>query len=155
PAGTNSIRFEGYFEVPSPGPYTFFAQLDKAGTRAQLRLNDVLPDPIIPAVPGAGTAASDGAELISQPIDLKAGVPYRFTFDVGNLGGGEARLLILGETLPKDAISQLTLYPKSSVDRVTAVSVLLAKTLQYVQTIPLDERELRYFASHGADFDAL
>jgi hypothetical protein len=155
PAGTNSIRFEGYFEVPSPGPYTFFAQLDKAGAHAQLRLVDVLPDPIIPAVPGAGVAASDGAELTSQPVDLKAGVPYHFTFDVGNLGGGEARLLIIGETLPKDAISQLTLYVKLSVDRVGAASVLLTKALQYIQTVPLDERELRYLASHAADFDGL
>jgi hypothetical protein len=155
PAGTNSIRFEGYFEVPSPGPYTFFVQLDKAGARAQLRLNDLLPDPIIPAVPGADTAATDAAELTSQPVDLKAGVPYRFTFDVGNLAGGDARLLIIGQTLPRDAISQLTLYAKSSVARVGAASVLLAKTLQYIETIPLNERELRYLASHAADFDGL
>jgi hypothetical protein len=155
PAGTNSVRFEGYFEVPSPGPYSFFAELDKAGAQAELRLIDVQPAPIIPATAGAGTAASDGAELISQAVDLKAGVPYRFTFDIPNLGGGDARLLILGESLPKDAISQLTLYAKSSVDRVNAAFVLLAKTLQVAQTVPLDERELRYLASNAADFDGL
>jgi hypothetical protein len=106
-------------------------------------------------VPGAGAAATDAAELTSQPVDLKSGVPYRFTLDVGNLGGGEARLLILGETLPKDAISQLTPYARSSVDRTGAAAVLLAKTLQYIETVPLDERELRYLASHAGDFDGL
>jgi hypothetical protein len=155
PAGTNSIRFEGYFEVPSPGPYSFFAGLDKAGAQAEFRLPDLLPAPIIPAVAGAGAAGNDAAELTSVAVDLKAGMPYRFSLLVSNLGTGNARLLVVGETLPKDSISQLTLYAKSSVERIDAASVLLAKTLQYAQTLSLDERELRYLVANAADFDDL
>jgi len=106
PAGTNSVQFQGYFEVPATGPYRFFAHLGKQGAQAQLNL-DPLPAPLV-----QGTASNDGAEL-SQAIDLKTGVPYFFTFTANNLGGGDASLLIQGETLPKNPLSQLTLYAKS------------------------------------------
>jgi hypothetical protein len=148
PAGTNSVQFQGYFSVSTTGPYRFFARLGKQGAQAQMNL-DPLPAPLI-----QGTAPNDGAEL-SQAIDLKTGVPYFFTFTVGNLGGGDASLLILGETLPKNALSQLTLYSKSSVDRVDRARLLLSKTFRFIDGLPLDEREFRYLVTHAADFDNL
>ena len=48
-------------------------------------------------------------------LELKPGIPYRFTLDLQNLNGGEARLLVQGETLPKDRLSQLTLYPSAAM----------------------------------------
>jgi hypothetical protein len=148
PPGANSARFEGYCQVPATGPYRFFAQLGKKGAQATLEL-DFIPDPLIQDV-----AASDGTEL-SAVVDLKAGVPYRFSFYVDNLGGGEARLLVQGETLPKDQLTQLTLYTKSSVERAGRAQLLLAKTWQLMQTLPLNERELRYLLSNAADFDGI
>ncbi len=49
-------------------------------------------------------------------------MPYHFTFDAHNLGGGDARLLVQGETLPKDQLAQLTLYAQSSVERTGALT---------------------------------
>jgi peptidoglycan hydrolase-like protein with peptidoglycan-binding domain len=148
PAGINSAHFEGYFEMPSPGPYRFSIELAKKNSHAELRL-DFLPDPLI-----RDTAANDGAEL-SAYTEFKAGVPYHFALDVRNLGGGDATLLVQGEGLPNDAISQLTLYTRTSVDRAVRARILLAKMFQFIQTLPLDERELRYLAAHPDDFDGL
>ena len=64
-----------------------------------------------------GTAAADNAVLGDQPgqyLELKPGIPYRFTCTARNLDGGEARLLVQGETLPKDTLAQLVLYPLSA-----------------------------------------
>ncbi|MGA2704759.1 MAG: neuraminidase-like domain-containing protein [Isosphaeraceae bacterium] len=148
PSGANSVHFEGYCQVPSSGPYRFFAQLGKKGAQVALGF-DFLPDPLIQDV-----AASDGAEL-SAAVDLKAGVTYHFTFDARNLGGGDARLLVQGETLPKDQLSQLTLYTQSSVERTGRAQLLLAKCWQFMQTLALNERELRYLLSNASDFDGL
>jgi hypothetical protein len=148
PTGTNSVQYQGYFEVPTTGPYRFYAHLGKQAAQAQLNL-DPLPTPLI-----QGAAANDGAEL-SQAIDLKTGVPYFFTFTAGNLGGGDASLFIQGETLPKNPLSQVTLYSKSAVDRVDRARLLLSKTFRFITTVPLDERELRYLLTHAADFDNL
>jgi len=148
PAGANSVQFQGYFEVPTTGPYRFYARLGKQAAQVQLNL-DLLPTPLI-----QGSAANDGAEL-SQAIDLKTGTPYFFTFSATNLGGGDATLLIQGETLPKNPMSQLTLYSKSAVDRVDRARLLLSKTFRFIDGLPLDERELRYLLTNSADFDNL
>ena len=155
PAGTNSAHFEGYFEVPSPGPYTFYVELGKQGARVQLKLPDLSPNPIVPGTSGGDTAASDNTELVTVALVLKAGVPYHFTADFYNLSGGNARILVQGEGLPKDTIAQLTLYSNSSVQRVGRARVLLAKTLLFTQMLPLDELELKYLLTHAADFGGL
>lgn len=146
PPTTRSAHIEGYFEVPSPGPYRFFVDLTNSGATAELRL-DALPNPLV-----AGTAATNNAEL-SQVIRLSAGVPYHFTLDVRNLGGGDASLLVQGESLPKDNLAQLTLYATSAVNRTARAEVMLSKVLQYVTTFTLDTREIRYLLSEAADFD--
>jgi hypothetical protein len=144
--GPNSARFAGYFEVPAAGAYRFFAVFAKKDAEVELRLTH-LPDPLL-----RGKAARDGAE-ISQFTELKPGVPYQLTLELGNLGGGDVTLLIQGENLPKDSLAALTLYPQSAVERVRRGQVLLGKAVQLIQGLGLSEREVRHLLTHAADFD--
>jgi len=146
PVPANRARFEGYFEVPTAGAYRFFAVLGTLNAEAELRIGD-LPDPVIRC-----RATSDGEEF-SQFIELKAGVPYRFAFDARPLGDGDVELLVQGQNLPKGPLSQLTLYPQSTVERVGRARVLLAKTLQLIYGLGLSERDVRHVLTHRADFD--
>jgi hypothetical protein len=148
PPESNSALLESYFEVPSAGAYRFFVVLDKQNAEAELRFAH-LPDPLL-----RSKASVDNAE-ISEFTELKPGVPYQFTLDVRHLGGGNATLLIQGETLPKDSLSKLTLYPQTTVDRLQRAYILLTKTLQLIQGFGLNEREVRYLLTHPADFDNL
>ncbi len=150
PDATGSARFEGYLEVPAAGPYRFFALLDKAGAEAELCF-DHLPAPLFnaAATDGGGGKPPVGPE---EYVELKAGVPYRFTLEFRNLGGGGARLQVQGETLPRDGLAQLPLYPDSAVARSSRAQVLLAKSLQLIQALGLSERELRYLLANAADF---
>jgi Neuraminidase-like domain len=150
---TNSARFEGYLEVPTPGAYRFYVALDKKNAVAELRF-DHLPVPLFLH----GSATADNAVLGDQPkefLELKPGIPYRFTLDLKKLNGGEARLLVQGETMPKDRVSQLTLYPLTAVQGAERAVLLLTKALQLVQSLGLSEREIRYLLIHRADFGGL
>ena len=60
-----------------------------------------------------------------------------------------------GETLPKDRVSQLTLYPLTAIEGAERAVLLLTKALQLVQSLGLNEREIRYLLTHAADFDGL
>jgi hypothetical protein len=149
----NSARFEGYLEVATPGAYRFFIELDKQNAEAELRFAH-LPQPVFLT----GTASSDNATLGNGPnefLELKAGVPYRFTLELKNLNGGQARLLVQGETLPKGSLSQLQLYPAGEWDAAERATLLLAKSLQLVQGLSLTEREMRYILTHAADFGGI
>ena len=146
PAGTQSTHFAGYVEVPTDGAYRFFAELGKKNAQATLQF-DFQPDPLILVV-----AAGDQAET-SNFVELKAGMPYHFTIDFHNLGGGDASLLVQGETFPQDPLSQLTIYAEAAVDRFTRAHVLLRKTLQLIQGVGLAEREVTYLITHGSDFN--
>jgi hypothetical protein len=150
PGNPNSVRYDGYFEVPVTGPYRFYAQIAKSGANAELCL-DFLPDPLIQA-----SASSDQAEL-SGAVDLKGGVPYRFSFEANNLAGGTATLLVQGESLPKSPLSQLVLYAKSAVDSAGRNFTLLAKSLELITKLPLNEREIRYLLAqaNAPDFAGL
>lgn len=145
-----SARFEGYLEVPAPGAYRFYIELDKQNAEAKLRF-DHLPDPVFLQ----GVAGVGGATLGEQPdafVELEPGVLYRFSLELQKLGGGGARLLVQGETLPKDDVSQLTLYPSNAVAGAERALLLLTKALQLVQGLGLSEREIRYLLTHAADF---
>lgn len=149
----NSARFEGYLEVPTPGAYRFYVALDKQSAEAELRF-DHLPDPVFLS----GAAAADNAVLGDQPnefLELKPGIPYRFRLDLKKLNGGDARLLVQGETLPKDRVSQLMLYPLTAIQGAERAGLLLTKALQLVQSLGLNEREIRYLLTHAADFGGL
>ncbi len=146
----NSARFEGYLEVPTPGAYRFYVELDEQNAEAELRFTH-RPEPVFLK----GAAAADHATLGDQPgefLELKAGVPYRFSLDLQKLNGGDARLQVQGETLPKGPMSQLTLYPAAAIDAAERAMTLLNKALQSMQSLGLSERDIRYLLTHAADF---
>jgi len=132
PAGANSARLEGYLEVPAPGAYRFYVVLDKKDAEAEISFSDgsrLLPKRV---------ATSDRFESGGGPddyIELEARVSYRFTLKLGKLNSGEARLLVQGETLPKDGLAQLTLSPLSAVERGERALILLGKALQLIQSL--------------------
>jgi hypothetical protein len=149
-----SGRFEGYLEVPTPGAYRFYIELEKQNAEAELRFPH-RPEPVFLS----GAAAADHVTLGDQPnefLELKAGMLYRFSLDLKKLNGGEAMLLVQGETLPKGPMSQLMLYPVAAINAAERAATLLSKALQLVQSLGLSEREIRYLLTDGAGaFDNL
>lgn len=153
PAGADSARLEAYVEVPIPGAYRFYIELDKQNAQAELRFPH-LPEPVLVK----GTAGADHATLGDQPseyLELKAGVLYLLSLELKHLNGGNARLLVQGETVPKGPLSQLTLYPVAAIEAAEKATTLLSKAVQMVQSLSLSEREIRYLLTHDADFDGL
>jgi hypothetical protein len=146
----NSARFEGYLEVPSPGAYRFYIELDRQNAAAELRFEH-LPDPVFLT----GVAGADNTTLGDQAneyLELKPGIPYRFRLELTKLNGGGARLLAQGETLPKAGLAQLTLYPLSAMAKAERAILLLVKALQLGQSLGSSEREIRYLLTHAPDF---
>lgn len=149
---TASAQLEGYLQVPAPGIYRFYVQLGKQGATAQLRFAD------LPAATLVGTAATDGDEIgaaTAAYAELKAGILYRFTLSLGNLGGGTARLLVQGETLPKDPLGQLVLYPAAPIEAAERALLLLAKAVQLLGAAGIGDAEARHLLTHADDFDGL
>jgi ABC toxin N-terminal region len=153
-AGAVSSHFEGYLQVPTDGPYRFFAQLGNVGVQVAFHIDApsstaLFANPIVEA-----TAAANGDEA-SQFVQLKAGVAYHFTLDFLNVGAAGAKLLIQGETLPKGALSQIVLYPEETVDAFARAQVVLGKVLQILAVTGLDQRELSYVVSNATQFNNL
>jgi hypothetical protein len=145
PNGANSARLSGCLEVPATGAYRFVVELDKQDAAAVLRFAH-LPD-----AAASGIAADDGAEIGGR-VDLKAGVPYPFTLELRDLGGGGARALVIGEALPREPLDRLVLSPQSAADRVRRATTVLAKVLRLAGAFGLVERELAHLLTHPADF---
>ncbi len=148
PGTANSARFEGYLQVPSAGPYRFFAHSASQDSEVELRLGD-LPDPLLLA-----TAATGNAEF-SAFIELKQDLPNVFIFHARNLNGGRAQLFVQGDKLPKGTLSQLLLSPPQSVERVRRATVLLKKSLEIIGGLALTEREVRHLLTNAADFGSV
>lgn len=153
PAGADSARLDGYLEVPITGAYRFYVELDKQNAEAELRFPH-RPEPVLVK----GMAGPQGATLGDRPdeyVELKAGVLYRLSLELKHLNGGDARLLVQGESLPKGPLSQLALYPAATIEAAERALTLLTKVLQLVQSLGLDQREIRYLLTHASDFDGL
>ena len=153
PVAARSATFDGYLEVRAAGAYRFFVVLDKRNAAVDVRFEH-LPGGLL----WSGVAAADGAVLGDKPneyIELKPGLPYRFTVKLRNLGGGDARILVQGEAIPKDSLSQLALYPISALSGAERAVSLLTKGLALAQGFGLNERELRYLLTHAGDFGNL
>lgn len=148
PANTDRVLFEGYLEVQSPGAYRFYILLDRAGTEAEMRFYH-LPESLI-----KGVAANNGAE-INGYLELKPGILYGFSVEAMNLDGGDVRILVQGETLPKESLYQLALYPKTVVNRASRALTLLDKAVQIISELSLNEREVRYLLNHPEDFGVI
>ncbi|ULA65337.1 MAG: Neuraminidase domain-containing protein [Nitrospira sp.] len=149
PSGTTGLLIEGSLEVPANGAWRFYVELDQANATAELRFPHRTDAVLI-----VGTKGAPGAKL-DQFLDLKAGVPYRFELRLGVLGGGHARLLVQGESFPKDMLSQLTLRPADGLRAAAHAVALLDKLLLLMRTLGLDDVELRHFSTHAADFGTL
>jgi len=152
PPAARSARFSGWLELPAPGAYRFYVALEKPGASASLSFAH-LPQPFLQ---GAGAAAGD--ELGHAPqefLELKPGLPYRFTLELRNLDDGEARLLVQGETLPKSGLAQLLLYPQAEVERFERAGVRLAKAVQLIQELGLNEAEARTLFNPAGNFQGL
>jgi hypothetical protein len=154
--GTASAHFEGYLQVSTDGPYRFFAELGNAGAAAVFQLDSpdptaLLSNPIIPSLP----KAAKNHDEISQFVQLKGGVLYHFTLDFSNLGTNGASLVIQGENLPKGPLSQILLYPQQTFVAFTRAGTLLAKVLQILQGMGLDEREISYLVANSSQFSNL
>jgi 5-hydroxyisourate hydrolase-like protein (transthyretin family) len=153
PVAARSATFDGYLEVPAAGAYRFFVALDKQNATVEVRFEH-LPGGLF----WSGVAAADGAVLGDKPneyVELKPGIPYRFTVKLRNLGAGDARILVQGETRPKDSLSQLTLYPITALSGAERAVISLTKSLAIAQGLGLNERELRYLLTHAGDFGNL
>jgi hypothetical protein len=151
PELAKSASFEGYLEVPTSGVYRFFLAFSKKDINVKLRFCHI-PDTFLEgkAVENAGKI-----EEISNCLELKSGLLYRFELKLDNLGEGEVRLLVHGETLPKAGLAQLTLYPMTVIKRVEYAQILLNKTLQIIQNFNLNEREVSYLLMNPKDFGGL
>jgi len=154
--GTGSAHFEGFLQVPTDGPYRFFAELGDTGAVASLQIAS--PDPTVlfanPVIAPTQKATKSGDE-VSQFVQLKGGVAYHFTLDFSNLGKNGASLLIQGETLPKGPLSQIVLYPEQSFVSFTGAKTLLSSVLQILQVTGLDVREIAYMAANSSQFNNL
>jgi ABC toxin N-terminal region/Neuraminidase-like domain len=155
PASTKAAHFEGYLQVPTDGPYRFFAELGDTGATALLHLDApdpsaLLTNPIIPATPATATPSE-----ISQFAQLSGGALYHFTIDFTALGANGAKLLIQGESLSKGPLSEIILYPLQAFTAFTRAQTLLAKVLQILQVTSLDEREINYLVANSAQFNNL
>ena len=76
----NSAQFKGYLEVPTPGAYRFYVELEKQHAVAELRF-DHLPQPLYLS----GTAETVNAVLGDKPneyLELRPGTPYRFSLNL-------------------------------------------------------------------------
>jgi hypothetical protein len=154
--GTRSAHFEGYLQVPTDGPYRFFAELGNSGAAASLELD--APDPAAlltnPVIAPTSAAPTDHSE-ISQFVQLKGGVLYHFALDFTNLGANGASVLIQGENLPMGPLSQITLHPEQTIAAFARANTLLAKVVQILQTTSIDLREISYLVANAAHFSNL
>ena len=147
PSGATKARFDGYFEVPKAGDYRFILSLGKKDSEAEFTLHH-LPVPLL-----TGKATKDGDE-ISEFVELKPGVLYRFSVNVRDLRAGDVSILVQSEGIFKnDGLSQLALFPQTSVDRVVRTYVLLTKIDLIIKQLTLSEREVRHILTHRSDFE--
>jgi hypothetical protein len=150
PNSANSARFEGALVVPTPGAYRFMIELEEQGAEAELRFEHLPTSVFLQGVAGSGNTTL-GVKP-TEFLDLKPGLLYRFTLTLKNLAGGRARMLVEGETLAKDDLSQLSFYPASALNSAEDATLLLSKALQLTGALGLSEREIRYVLTHAEDF---
>lgn len=145
PRGTNSIQFEGCLQVPTAGFYHFYAVCGSTTQEVELNFGH-LSDPLL-----KGKVASDGEE-ISDALELRPNIPYRFVFTVQSLNSSDIALLVQGENLPKGSLDRFVLYPESHVKDFEHDYELLKKTLHLLQGLNLDEREIKHILLNKQDF---
>lgn len=146
PAGTKSVRIAAVLEVPATGSYRFFALADDKNTEVELSF-DHLPDPVL-----SGAVGQAG---LNAAVELVAGTPYSFTLSGTKLAGGNVRMLVKAERLPKGPLSRLTLIPAAAVERVGRARTLLGKVAMLIGALGLTVRELSHIVTHPEDFEGI
>ncbi|OLR93852.1 neuraminidase-like domain-containing protein [Actinokineospora bangkokensis] len=141
-SGAVDVRFDGYLEVPAPGPYRFTATLDTAGASVRLTFPD-RADPVLLAT----TATAAGQEH-SAYLELEAATAHRFTAEV--IGGGHVQ--VQGESLPRGGLDRLAPRPAAALDRAADALLLLDKALAVTTGLALSRREVRHLLTHRAEF---
>ncbi len=143
----NSARFEGYLVPRATGAHRFYIELGKTGAKAQL-IFPHLPKPTFLD----STATQDNDKIGTKQgdfVELKAGVPYRFSLKLDNLNAGSARLLVQSETTPLGKLATLELYSATAFDAASRAHELLISALTLVQALGLVAREVRYILTHA------
>jgi hypothetical protein len=151
PAKTDSAYFEAYFEIPATGAYRFYLELENKGAEAELCFRHLAKPSFL-----EGKAYSEHYFLGDKPdeyLELKVGLLYHVSLNIKSLSGGNAKLLVQGEALPKGPISQLKFYPASLIEAAERAMTLLSKAVQLVKSLELNEREIRYLLNQPEDFD--
>ena len=157
-AGFTSCAYTGYLQVPTDGPYRFFAELADIGATVNLALtappnSPLIANPVIPIAAGAGSGTATTANSeISQFVTLQAGVFYQFTLTFTSVGPNGARLLVQSENMPKGPLNQIVLCPQTLANNFITAYTLLAKALQVIETANLDLREIGYLIANAPSF---
>lgn len=151
---TQSAHFEGFLQVPTDGPYRFFAELGNQNAQVTFQLDSPDPTALFSNPIVQATAAKNGDEA-SQFVTLKGGAPYHFTLDFKYLDQAGAKLLIEGETVPKGPLNQIMLYSEEAVADFGRARILFSKVLQIMQVTGLDLREITYLTANAAQFNNL
>ena len=149
PGNADSAVFAGYLAVPATGAYRFLVELEKKGAKASLRF-DHLARPVF--LEGSATGEP---QVLDEALELQAGVLYGFRLEIGKLAGGDVRLRVQGDSLPKSPVSNLTLYPADEADAADRAITLLVKVLQLAQSLDLGVREIRHVQTHAEVFGGL
>ncbi|MDC0769105.1 neuraminidase-like domain-containing protein [Streptomyces sp. HD] len=155
-AGAARVVLDGYLEVPQSGAYVLALSVAGAGDLGEVRLGPSA-DPVLQAV-GAPAPAAPG----QVAVDLKSGVPYRFTLTATGkrVGGalselsGPVSVQVSADTLPLGPLGRLTLRPAVRLQAFVRAHTRLTKSLMLLQRLALTERELRHIRRHPDDFDA-
>lgn len=140
---------DGYVEVTTAGAYTFFVTCAHAGTSVELRFDHLTDAPLLTS------AATDGEEKPSLPVDLSPGSIYHLRLEASSTGGGAVTVNVQGPNLAKGSVERLTCHPADAVGRVRRAHVLLDKSLRLAAAAELTEPELRHVLTHPDDFGGL
>jgi hypothetical protein len=155
-AGMASCTFSGYLQVPTDGPYRFFAELGDVGATAEFELTAPPNSPLIanPVISNS-VAASVAHDEISQFVTLQGGVFYQFTLTFAKLGPSGASLFVQSENMPKGPLSQIVICPQTLADNFLTCYTLLAKALQILSTTNINVREIGYMIAKAQLFSNL
>ncbi len=153
PSGVESVEFEGYMEVPASGAYRFFAESADTeslptGVISTLEFEH-LPNPVF------HEKSDDTDSEISNYIELESGVMYRYKFSAKELKDSNIKLLVQGGSIPKSELSVLTLYPATTINKVSNAYTLLRKVILIIEELELSNREVKHILTHSSDFNDL
>jgi hypothetical protein len=147
PQSARSARIEGWIEVRQGGAHSFTVDADNPGCMVQLTIGDGA-DPLL-----RFTADANAKERTTGPVDLRQGTAYRFSLTARSMDGGEVRVLVASDALPRSGLDALVLYPADAERAARRAATRVAKALRLAGAIGLGEAEIRHLSSHAEDFE--